>query len=212
MRTAGLVIFNLPGRSSAACRFADSLKGGRGRATGRSFRWDHKLWGFALPVYSTFAGNPYFIDPDSFLRRYCQRRIKAKYDFGKDEHRIDYGKLYEGRLGSFIMPIRWKITADWKRNIRILSPSAGTMPSGWRIMPYICLSKGGKGLPGMNGRKGIREHDEEALAGKGRNWETGYASINGFSTSFMTSGGDSRPMSTDLGIRLHRRPSHICVL
>ena len=55
---------------------------------------------------------------------------------------------------SFIMPIRWKITAALKRNIRILSPSAGTMPSGLRIMPYICLSrKSIRVFPGMNGRR-----------------------------------------------------------
>ncbi len=53
-------------------------------------------------AYSTFAGNPYFID----LERLCQKGFLLKeecdaIDFGKNLEDIDYGKLYRGRFPLF---------------------------------------------------------------------------------------------------------------
>lgn len=48
--------------------------------------------------FSSFAGNPYFIDPDLL----CEQGLlkKSDYntlDFGKDPDKVDFGKLYENR-------------------------------------------------------------------------------------------------------------------
>lgn len=50
--------------------------------------------------FSTFAGNPYFID----LTRLIEQGLLTKeecdaVDFGNNEASIDYGKIYEGRFG-----------------------------------------------------------------------------------------------------------------
>ena len=49
--------------------------------------------------FSTFAGNPYFIDLDSLIqRKLLSPSVVRKTDFGNDSHDIDYGKLYENRF------------------------------------------------------------------------------------------------------------------
>ena len=44
--------------------------------------------------FSTFAGNPYFID----LSEYADEKELKRIDFGNDEESIDYGKIYENRF------------------------------------------------------------------------------------------------------------------
>ena len=49
--------------------------------------------------YSTHAGNPYFIDPDMLVEDGLLERSDLEgIDWGDDEERTDYGKLYEGRF------------------------------------------------------------------------------------------------------------------
>lgn len=49
--------------------------------------------------FSSFAGNPYFIDPRQFLEEgFLLENEIAAFDFGKDGGRVDYGKLYENRF------------------------------------------------------------------------------------------------------------------
>lgn len=49
--------------------------------------------------FSTFAGNPYFIDPEDLVERGYIRKSKCRsYDFGDDEERIDYARIYESRF------------------------------------------------------------------------------------------------------------------
>lgn len=49
--------------------------------------------------FSTFAGNPYFIDPDTLVEKnWLTKGDLKKYDFGKDPLSIDYGKIYENRF------------------------------------------------------------------------------------------------------------------
>ena len=50
-------------------------------------------------AYSTFAGNPYFIDPETLCKEgYLQKSECDAVDFGDDPDDIDYAKLYHGRL------------------------------------------------------------------------------------------------------------------
>lgn len=48
--------------------------------------------------FSTFAGNPYFIDLDILIEDgLLSKKEVEKYDFGKDKNHIDYGILYKNR-------------------------------------------------------------------------------------------------------------------
>ncbi len=49
--------------------------------------------------FSTYAGNPYFIDPDTLVeKKWLDKAALKKYDFGRDPKDIDYGKIYESRF------------------------------------------------------------------------------------------------------------------
>ena len=48
--------------------------------------------------FSSFAGNPYFIDPDRLMYDgYLEKADIAGLDFGGDPEKADFGKLYESR-------------------------------------------------------------------------------------------------------------------
>jgi len=50
--------------------------------------------------FSSFAGNPYYVDIDMLIEDGLLTREEADtLDFGDDPERADYGKLYENRLG-----------------------------------------------------------------------------------------------------------------
>ncbi|MDE6167897.1 MAG: 4-alpha-glucanotransferase, partial [Acetatifactor sp.] len=49
--------------------------------------------------FSTYAGNPYFIDPEDLIERGWITREKCdSYDFGDDPEYVDYGKIYNSRF------------------------------------------------------------------------------------------------------------------
>jgi len=57
--------------------------------------------------FSTFAGNPYFIDPEDLIDRgYITREQCDGYDFGGDEESVDYAKIYENRF--LLLKEAWK--------------------------------------------------------------------------------------------------------
>ncbi len=106
-RAAGILmpIFSLPGRygigtlGKEAYRFADFLE-----KSGQTY-WQ------VLPIgptgygdspyqsFSTFAGNPYFIDLETLVAEGLLTKEECEeVDFGKDERRVDYEKLYFGRF------------------------------------------------------------------------------------------------------------------
>lgn len=107
MRSSGILlpIFSLPSAhgigdfSQAAYDFVDRLE-----------EAGQKYWQI-LPIgptsygdspyqsFSTFAGNPYFIDLDALVEEGVLTREEVdSCDFGGDPRHIDYGKLYESRL------------------------------------------------------------------------------------------------------------------
>lgn len=50
--------------------------------------------------FSTFAGNPYFIDLEELIRQGLLTEEECEEcDFGDDDRSIDYGKIYESRFG-----------------------------------------------------------------------------------------------------------------
>ena len=107
MRASGILmpIFSLPSRygigsfSKSAYQFVDMLK-----------KAGQKYWQI-LPLcptsygdspyqsFSTYAGNPYFIDLDQLIEEKLLTRKECQAcDFGDDPQDIDYGKLYENRF------------------------------------------------------------------------------------------------------------------
>lgn len=49
--------------------------------------------------YSSFAGNPYFIDLETLINERLLLKEEIKnIDFGSDKLRVDYGKLYNNRI------------------------------------------------------------------------------------------------------------------
>lgn len=107
MRTCGILlpIFSLPSKygigtlGKEAERFVDFL-----RKSGQSY-WQ------ILPLnptnygdspyqsFSSFAGNPYFIDIETLIEKGLLTESQAdSFDFGDDTKSIDYGKLYKNRL------------------------------------------------------------------------------------------------------------------
>ena len=98
-------VFSLPSRygigsfSKSAYQFVDMLK-----------KAGQKYWQI-LPLcptsygdspyqsFSTYAGNPYFIDLDQLIEEKLLTRKECQAcDFGDDPQDIDYGKLYENRF------------------------------------------------------------------------------------------------------------------
>ena len=65
--------------------------------------------------FSTFAGNPYFIDPEALIeRRLLSKAELDGFDFGADPRYIDYGKLYRERwkMLELCTPRAWSLYGD----------------------------------------------------------------------------------------------------
>lgn len=64
--------------------------------------------------FSTFAGNPYFIDPEDLVERgWITKKKCDSYDFGDNPEYVDYAKIYESRF--LLLREAWKnsnIAAD----------------------------------------------------------------------------------------------------
>ena len=57
--------------------------------------------------FSTFAGNPYFIDLEDLIRRgFVSKEFCDSFDFGDHEEYIDYGKIYQNRF--LVLKEAWK--------------------------------------------------------------------------------------------------------
>ncbi len=49
--------------------------------------------------FSTFAGNPYFIDPEDLIKRGWLTKAECdRYDFGDDDEYVDYDRIYTARF------------------------------------------------------------------------------------------------------------------
>ena len=101
MRESGILmsISSLPSDYGIGCfseeayRFIDFLSNS-GQSYWQILPMGHTGFGDSpYQSFSSFAGNPYFID----LTRLIDHDVLDMTDFGMDEARIDYGKLYQSR-------------------------------------------------------------------------------------------------------------------
>lgn len=106
-RASGILlpIFSLPSEYGIGCfskeayEFVDALK-----RAGQSY-WQILPLGptgygdSPYQSFSTYAGNPYFIDLNTFVEEGLLRKEECReFDFGSQEDTIDYGKLYRSRF------------------------------------------------------------------------------------------------------------------
>lgn len=102
MRAAGILlpIFSIPSKygigsfSKEAYEFVDSLE-----KSGQTY-WQilplgqTGYWASPYQSYSTFAGNPYFIDLEQLIKDGLLTKDECdSYDFGSDENKVDYDKI-----------------------------------------------------------------------------------------------------------------------
>ena len=107
MRKSGILlpVSSLPSRYGIGCfskeayKFIDRLKEA-GQAYWQILPLGPTSYGDSpYQSFSTFAGNPYFIDPEDLVARgYVTAEQCNTYDFGTDIHSVDYGKIYKSRF------------------------------------------------------------------------------------------------------------------
>lgn len=74
--------------------------------------------------FSTFAGNPYFIDLDTLVEEnFLTKEDILKFDFGNNENSIDYAKIYNSRYDVLKIAFKkWKdVNQDHKNRVCTLS-------------------------------------------------------------------------------------------
>lgn len=63
--------------------------------------------------FSSFAGNPYFIDPEALIEEGLLTEAECEAaDFGEDSGRVDYGKLYENRFP--LLRLAYERSGAWR--------------------------------------------------------------------------------------------------
>lgn len=107
MRTCGILmpVFSLPSKygigtlGKEAKRFVDFLKKA-GQSHWQILPLNPTNYGDSpYQSFSSFAGNPYFIDIEQLIHEKLLTESEAdSFDFGDDPESVDYGKLYENRL------------------------------------------------------------------------------------------------------------------
>ena len=170
MRTAGVLmpVASLPSDYGIGCfskeayEFVDNVK-----ESGLS------LWqilplgptGFGDSPYSsfsTFAGNPYFIDPDELVKKgWLKKGEPGKYDFGKNAGVIDYGKIYASRFKMLRKAFkRSGIQND--RNFNAYVKKNAFWLNDYAL--YMAIKDHRKGEPWLQWEKDLRIRDKKALA------------------------------------------------
>ena len=111
-RTSGILlsISSLPSEygigtfGKAAYRFADFLKEA-GQHCWQMLPLGSTSYGDSpYQSFSTFAGNPYFIDPELLMEDGLLTKAEAgMYDWGTDPRRVDYAKIYNSRFDMLLI-------------------------------------------------------------------------------------------------------------
>ena len=173
MRTAGVLlpIFSLPGKygigtfGKEAYKFADKLK-----KAGQSY-WQILPLGptsygdSPYQSFSTFAGNPYFIDLEAFPEEILKKRDCRACDFGRDPRRIDYGKLYQERLS--LLYKAYQVENYLGLEGRYPDFSGFCQENSFWLQDYalfMSLKEEHGGAPWYEWEEGLRNHEAEALA------------------------------------------------
>ena len=112
--------------------------------------------------FSTFAGNPYFIDPESFITEgLLSEKECQKVDFGKNPRAVDYEKIYNGRFRLLRKAFeRSNIQND--EDFRIFVKENDDWLSDYALYMAVKEFFGGKSY--MEWPKDIRSRNKKAMA------------------------------------------------
>lgn len=114
--------------------------------------------------FSTFAGNPYFIDLEAFPEEILPKRKIAKCDFGTDNTRIDYGKLYENRLALLYEAYQVENYLGLEKNDPEFAPFC--QKNAYWLEDYalfMALKEAHNGKPWYEWEEPLKNHEEAAL-------------------------------------------------
>lgn len=100
--------------------------------------------------FSTFAGNPYFIDPEALIEAgYIDRSTAEQFDFGKEPRAVDYEKIYRNRYALLrkayanspycLRPSESGRTPLMTRKEKLSTASKGIMKPGLQITRFSAL-------------------------------------------------------------------------
>ena len=149
-----LPVFSLPSKYGIGCfskeayKFIDQLK-----EAGQSY-WQILPLGptgygdSPYQSFSTYAGNPYFIDLKTLIKEGLLTKKECKvYDFGEQADSIDYEKIYNSRFK--VLKRHLSVSKKMKHMITLLKK----MRTGWMIIASIWQSRTVKvESVGMNGK------------------------------------------------------------
>lgn len=149
-----LPVFSLPSKYGIGCiskeayQFVDQL-----REAGQSY-WQILPLGptgygdSPYQSFSTYAGNPYFIDLETLIKEGLLTKKECKeYDFGDKAEFIDYEKIYYSRFK--VLKRHLSVSKKMKHMITLLKK----MRTGWMIIASIWQSRTVKvESVGMNGK------------------------------------------------------------
>ncbi len=112
--------------------------------------------------FSTFAGNPYFIDPDILIFEGLLTKKEAdSYDFGKDPEKIDYGKMYSAR---FRLLRKAYVRANLKNNRAYAKFCSANRYWLDDYALYMAVKNSFGGVSFIEWDEPIRKRDKKALA------------------------------------------------
>ena len=111
--------------------------------------------------FSTFAGNPYFIDLELLIEEgYLTEEDVNKYDFGADVQRIDYKKLYDSRF--LVLRLAYH-NADLKGNFNFTNFCKNNQYWLEDYSIYMTIKDKHHGVSWHEWPKGFRERDSFTL-------------------------------------------------
>ncbi|WP_446898465.1 4-alpha-glucanotransferase [Clostridium sp. LBM24168] len=128
------------------------------------------MWDSPYQPFSSFAGNPYFIDLDILNEEgMLDKQVYENLDFGSDPERVDYGKIFENKMGvleiayensgkKYVVPME-KFKKDneyWLKDYALyMSLKTKTDEELWMFLQYMFF-KQWKNLKNYAGENGIK--------------------------------------------------------
>ena len=111
--------------------------------------------------FSTFAGNPYFIDPETLIRKkWLTPRDCEAYDWGSDAQNVDYEKIYNSRFRLLRKAYRRSKIASDRGFQRFVKANAFWLPD-YALFMALKDAHGGKSWDTWE--KALRFREKDAL-------------------------------------------------
>lgn len=150
--------------------------------------------------FSTFAGNPYYIDLDRLASYGWLKKEECETtDFGADSRYVDYGALYQNR-GKLLKKayLKSNITDDPEFH-RFLKEQSGWITD---YALYMVLKKENQERPWTEWGEGLRYRDERLLEEKKEQWKEEILFYEFIQFEFQRQWKDLRKYANDKGIKI----------